>query len=141
MTRQPICLDSSALIDFAAPNEPVASLIEPLLVTPDIPVVISTISLAELVTRPARLGDFARVQALHAALLRLPGLTLVPFDADHALEAAAVRAQTNLPLPDAAIIATARRANASALIGNDHKWRTRHLGVTYHLVDDILALP
>jgi predicted nucleic acid-binding protein len=140
-TGQPICLDSSVLIDYAAPNEPVASLVEPLLIAPDVPVVISVVSVAELVTRPARTGDFALVRSLLDGLLRLPALTIVDFDWDHAVDTARVRAETNLRLPDAAIVATARRADASALLGNDRKWRTRRLGVPLHLVGDILALP
>jgi len=40
----------------------------------------------------------------------------------------------------AAIIATARLAGATALIGNDRQWRNKPLGVVYHHVDDILAL-
>ncbi len=116
-------------------------LLAPLVQSPAVTIVLSTVTLAELVVRPARAGDFARVRALHAALRGLPAVALVDFDQAHALEAAAVRAETNLRLPDAAIVATARLAAASLLLGNDRQWRTRRLGVPYHLVADILALP
>jgi predicted nucleic acid-binding protein len=59
-------------------------------------------------------------------------------DQKHALEAAHVRAQTGLKLPDAAIVATARLADAHTLIGNDRQWRNMPLGVAFLCIDDIL---
>lgn len=140
-TRRPFCFDSTSLIDYFARNEPAASLLDPLLLAPNVSVVVSTISLAELVTRATAQGNLARVATVHAALLRLPAIAVVALDQTHALETAAVRADTGLKLPDAAIVATARLANASALSGNDRQWRNKPLGVPYHLIDDILALP
>ena len=67
-------------------------------------------------------------------------MTIIDLDQRHAIEAAYVRAATGLKLPDAAIIATARLARATTLIGNDRQWRNKPLGVTYHHMDDILAL-
>ena len=137
---QPICLDSGPLIDYVALQEPVATLLRPLLEAPDVPVVISAISLAEVVGRPAMAGDTARVAAIHQALLALTGLTIVDFDQRHAVEAALVRGLTGLRLPDAAVIATARMAGAGALVGNDRQWRNKPLGVPYHHIDDIMAV-
>ena len=71
-TALPICLDSSALIDYVARQEPVFRSSRRLILAPDVPLVVSTISLTELVTRPARSGDLALVRALHAALDRPP---------------------------------------------------------------------
>lgn len=86
-------------------------------------------------------GDMARVAAIHRALLALPGLTIIDFDQRHAVEAALVRGLTGLRLPDAAVIAAARLAGAGALVGNDRQWRNKPLGVPYHHIDDILAIP
>ena len=124
-TARPLCIDSAALVDVAARHEPTTSLLAPLLHDPDVPAVVSTIALAELVTRPARSRDHARVDAILAALGGLPGLTIIDFDQQHAIETAYVRAQTGLKLPDAAIVATARLVDASALIGNDRQWRNK----------------
>ncbi|MEA2585019.1 MAG: hypothetical protein QOF33_3104 [Thermomicrobiales bacterium] len=129
------------LIAYVTGEEPVASLVAPLLEDLDLIVVVSAISLTEVVTRPARAGDRGRVDAIAAALSALPRLQFVEFDRRHALEAAFVRGQTDLKLPDAAIIVTARLANAIAIIGNDRHWRNKPLGVPYHHMDDILALP
>jgi hypothetical protein len=67
-------------------------------------------------------------------------LRCADFDQTHAIETAFVRAETRLKLPDAAIVATARLADAFAILGNDRQWRPRPLGVPYHHMDDILAL-
>src|SRR5262249_26118643 len=128
-------------IAYVTAEEPVVSLIAPLLEDIDLPIVVSTTSLTEIVARPARAGDAMRVNAVAAALTALPRFQFVDFDRCHALDAAFVRGQTDLNLPDAAIIATARLANAIAIVGNDRQWRTNPLGVPYHHMDDILALP
>lgn len=137
---RPLCFDSSALIDYFAGNDPIASLLGPLLETSAVTVVVSTISLAELVTRSAKADDQEQVEAIYAALLALPGSRLVGLDERHAIEAAFVRAETGLKLPDAAIVATARLAGAIALVGNDRRWRTADLGVPYHHLGDVSSL-
>lgn len=118
-----------------------ADLLTPLLDSPSTPVVVSTVALAELIVRPIRDGDAARVGLILSRLRSLPHLSIVDFDQRHAIETATVRARTGLKLPDAASVATARLAGASALLGNDRRWRTAPLGVPYHHLDDILALP
>jgi PIN domain nuclease of toxin-antitoxin system len=115
-------------------------LLAPLLEDADLDIVASVITLAEAVARPARAGDRQRVAAVAAALTALPRFRFIDFDRSHALEAAFVRGSTDLKLPDAAIIATARLANSIALIGNDRQWRNKPLGVPYHHMDDLLAL-
>lgn len=138
--HQPICLDSGPLIDYVAQQQPTTSLLEPMLLDPAVSIVISTITVTEAVTRPAMQDDRPRVDTIVEALRGIPGLRIVDFDQGHAVEAAIVRGLTGLKLLDAAIVATARLANASALLGNDRQWRTKPLGVPYHHIDDILAL-
>lgn len=140
LSGSPLCLDSGPLIDYIARNEPVTALLAPLMRDPRVPVVLSVVTLTEVVTRAASDGDGVRVEAIHRALLGTPGLRIVDLDQDHALATARVRAETGLKLPDAAIVATARLAGAGALLGNDRQWRGRPLGVPYHHLDDILAL-
>lgn len=136
----PICFDSAPLIDYIADEQPTTALLEQLLLNADVPIVISTITLAEVVARPAALGDEPRVRAIHGAFLQTSRLRIVDFGDEHAPETVRVRAETGPRLPDAAIVATARLAGASALIGNDRQWRAKPLDVPYHHVDDILAL-
>ena len=137
---QPLCLDSGPLIDYIVRQQPVTSLLEPILLSPGVSIVISTITLAEVITRPAIAADTARVQAIRSALLALPKLEIIGVTQAHAVEAAFVHATTGLKLADAAVLAAARLADASALLGNDRLWRSKPLGVPYHHVDDILAL-
>jgi predicted nucleic acid-binding protein len=139
-TGQPLCLDTMIVIAYVSGNEPVASLIGPLLENGDLDVVVSAITLSEAVARPARAGDRKRVNQIAAALAALPRFHLVDFDRPHALEAAFVRGQTDLKLPDAAIVATARLANAISIVGNDRQWRNKPLGLPYHHMDDLLVL-
>lgn len=136
---RPICLDTTAVIAYLTSAQPVAPLIERLIEDPGLPIVVSTITLAEAVGRPAMRGDRRRDGAIHAALLASPALSIVDLDQRHAIATADVRAATGLRLPDAAIVATARLAQASALLGNDRQWRLKPLGVPYHHIDDILA--
>ena len=137
--RQPIAIDSTGLISFLYNELPIAALIDSILSHPDAPKIISTISRAEMTTRLAIAGDHQAIAAIQRDFNEIPNLSIVDFDQRHAIEAAYVRAATGLRLPDAAIVATARLAEASALIGNDRQWRSKPLGVAYHM-DDILAL-
>lgn len=66
---------------------------------------------------------------LHRSLTRHPGVTIVASDAVHAVEAATVRTETGPKLPHAAVIATARLADAVGIIGNDRRRRGTPLGV------------
>lgn len=88
----PICLDSGPLIDYLARQRPVTDLLDPLLLDPAVPVVISTITLAEVLGRPALAGDTAVVGAIRRALLALPAFRIVDLDQAHAVETALVRA-------------------------------------------------
>jgi len=127
--HHPICFDSAAMIALITRTEPVASLVRRLLRDIDVPIVISTITLAEIVVRPARQGDLTRVRNIHSSLAALANVAVIDLDPAHAIETAIVRGLTSLRLPDAAIVATARLANASALIGNDRQWRHKPLSL------------
>ncbi|MGH2558755.1 MAG: PIN domain-containing protein [Thermomicrobiales bacterium] len=139
-TGRPIALDSGPLIDYLSDLEPVSSLLDVILRDPTVDVVLSAITLSEALVRPAQDGNYMQVASLRDAVTFLPAVVVVDFDQAHAIETAFVRAQTRLKLPDAAVVASARRANAFAILGNDRQWRNKPLGVPYHHMDDILAL-
>jgi PIN domain nuclease of toxin-antitoxin system len=103
-------------------------------------IVISAVTLAEILTPPESRADRRVIGAVRRFILALPRLTVVDFDESVAVEVAVVRAETGLKLPDAAAIATARLTNLCAIIGNDRRWKNKPLGVPYHHMDDILAL-
>ena len=137
---RPIGLDTQALIGYVEDREPIASLLARIVDDPNVPIVISTVSIAELLTLPARSADRKVLDTLLFAIASLPGMTVHSIDERTALETALVRAQTGLKLPDAAIVATARLVNALAIVGNDRQWRNRPLGVAYVHLDDIMSI-
>ena len=96
---------------------------------------VSTVSLAELLVRPYADGQPAKAQALRRALETLPGLTLVPLTTDIADAAARLRGRSGVLLPDALILATAERVQASVLT-NDRQLQQADLPVAVLVLDD-----
>lgn len=86
-------------------------------------VVISTVTLAEVLAGPLRTGNELLTAQYREALTRSPGWQVMPFDVDAAVEAARIRATYRLRLPDAIQVATAIRAGASALVTHDRALR------------------
>lgn len=138
--RQPIGVDASALIHFLENRPGYAPLLSPIFREVEPRIVISAVTLAEILAHPARGGEWDRLRRLRQAVLGLPGLVVVPLDAGTATRAAVTRGTTGLKLPDAAMIAAAQSMDACAVIGNDRVWKNRELGMPYHHLDDILTL-
>jgi len=86
-------------------------------------VVISTVTLAEVLAGPLRTGNELLTAQYREALTRSPGWQIVPFDVDTAVIAARIRATYRLRLPDAIQVATAIRAGAAALVTHDRALR------------------
>ena len=82
----------------------------------------STITLAELLTRPAQEKDLHALRDYELYLTNFPNLKLVPLDAAVAREAALVRAVTGLRMPDAIQIAAARINGADTISTNNRAW-------------------
>jgi len=79
----------------------------------------TTITLAELLTRPAQEKDPQALRDYELYLTNFPNLKLVPLDAAVAREAALVRAATGLRMPDAIQVAAARINEADTIVTND----------------------
>ena len=136
--QRPICLDSSAIIEYG--NEgAIATLVDPILEDISIPLVYSMISIAEVLVRPARARDIAAMNAISSAFISRPNAAVVPFDEQQALEAAWVRAETRMKLPDCAIISAARTSDAIGIVGVDRVWSSRPLGVPFFYLPDYLG--
>ena len=82
----------------------------------------TTITLAELLTRPAQEKDRQALRDYELYLTNFPNLKLVPLDAAVAREAALVRATTGLRMPDAIQVAAARINGADTIVTNDRAW-------------------
>ncbi|MCO5220670.1 MAG: PIN domain-containing protein [Thermomicrobiales bacterium] len=132
-----ISLDSSALIAYLAGEEPHSGVVTELLKS-GAQFVVSAITVSESLVRTVETygGDFA--EDILASLLESGRIRLVPFERRHVLEAAAIRSETRLKFPDAAIIATARVAGAIAIVGNDRAWQPKTLGIRYIHLDDVV---
>jgi predicted nucleic acid-binding protein len=82
--------------------------------------VLATVGLAEVLVGPARQDDGALFEQT-AATIRDLGFHIVPMDAAAAEDAAWIRGRTGLSLPDAAHLACAKLAGATAFITNDRE--------------------
>ncbi len=133
----PIWLDTSALLAYLENTHPNGAVIGSLIEHPGISCGISTITVSETIAGPARKGDEVAARRLRNGLTNLPRLQIEPFGMDAATAAAWIRAGLGLKFPDAGIIASARRANAVCIIGNDHRWRNKPLGLPFLLLDEL----
>ncbi len=85
----------------------------------------TTVTLAEILTAPAKVGDRQALQDYELYLTRFPNLRIVPLDVALARETALVRGETGLRTPDAIQVAAARLAGADAILTNDRRWAGR----------------
>lgn len=137
--NQPIVLDTSALLEFFSGASPMASMVSAILENDAVPLIYSTVTISEVLVRPARAGDSNLVSAIKLGLEHRVNTKIVVFDGEQAIETARVRAATNLKLPDSAIIAAARTHHAIGIVGADRQWRERELGVPFYYLPDMLA--
>ena len=86
--------------------------------------IVSTVALAEVIVRPALLGDDTMGERFANAIQSIENLQIVPTTVEIAIEAGFVRARTGLALADAVHVATARVAAASVLVTNDRRVRS-----------------
>lgn len=100
--------------------------------------VTSTLTLAEILTAPARSGDTQALQDYELYLTNFPHLQLQPLDISGARVAASIRATTGLKMPHAIQVATAIQAGASAIVSNDKQWRNKISKPEVVLLDDYL---
>jgi predicted nucleic acid-binding protein len=81
---------------------------------------ISTVTLAEVVTGPLQLGREQLAERYEASLSDPANLTLVSLTPPIAMGAARLRARYRLRLPDAVQLATALHSGAVALVSHDN---------------------
>lgn len=101
--------------------------------------VTSMLTLAELLTGPARAGNLTALRDYELYLTNFPHLQLHPFDAAVARKVALLRAATGLRTPDAIQLATATVAGATAIVGNDKGWQGKTGALALLLLDDYLS--
>ena len=85
----------------------------------DYQLVISTVTLVEVLTGPLREGDEQLADDYRQALTRPPTWLVADLTVAIATRAARIRSQTRLRLPDATILATALEVPCIALVSHD----------------------
>jgi predicted nucleic acid-binding protein len=129
---QVVALDSAPLIYYIEEHPTYLPAIEPFfdaLADGLLTAVTSTVTLAEVLTQPLRLGD-AQLAATYRELLRSStGLTLMPVTSTIAEEGARMRAAGEFRTPDAIQLATAVALGAKAFLTDDFRLTTPDLRV------------
>lgn len=98
---------------------------------------LSVVSALELLVKPFKTGNEKLLRDVELFLDHFPNLRLLDVTRAVAFKAAQVRAATGLKTPDAILVATAALYDC-ALVGNDHTWTRKHLGITYLYLADYL---
>jgi predicted nucleic acid-binding protein len=138
-----IGIDSVALIYHLEDTEPYSELTEVVFgaIAAGTPrAMISTVSVAEVLVKPFAAGRTDRVDAFERFLLALPNSVCLAPDYETAKDAARLRARYGLRMPDALLVATARRHGGQAFLTNDAELRKlRSEGLSIIVLDDYLS--
>ena len=138
---QRLCFDTNALIYLLEGVPPYHSWVDRLFSDMEQEgrqVVLSVVTEAELLVRPLRdndLGKIAKIQVTTDA----PNVSVVATSRKIAREAAAIRADIDINLPDAIIVATAIASRCDALVGNDRDCARRVKAIRYVYLEDEIA--
>lgn len=117
-----IGLDTAPLIYFMEENPDYIGTVAPFFEAFDrgeFSLVTSTVTLAEVLVRPFRMGVHALADEYRELILRTDGLDTLPVSPAIAELAAKLRADHGLRTPDAIQVATALHAGATAFLTND----------------------
>jgi len=82
---------------------------------------LSVISEAELLVKPYREKNTAALKAVELFLREFPNLKVIPVIREISRQAAIIRAESDIRLPDSIILATAINNKCDLLVGNDLK--------------------
>lgn len=123
-----VLIDTSVVLAYLSGGEPSSAqaeqLFDALVGTGRNPASLSAITVGEILVRPFRTGS-AAVAIAEGFLRHFADIRIVPVDYEVAREGARIRASTNLPMPDALIIASARVVDADVLVTGDRTWGKR----------------
>ena len=120
----PIGVDTAIFIYFIEENSRFLPLIVPLFSAADsgkIELVVSALTLLEVLVVPYRAGNVALVQRYEALLTRGRGIRMVDLNRNHMRLAAQLRAVTGVATPDALQLATSLATGCSSFLTNDRR--------------------
>lgn len=119
-----LALDSSCLISYLNASEITSRasrwVLDGLVATGRCDAIVSTVTVAEVLHHPVQVGSQA-VREVTSFLDSLEELQIRSADFLVAAEAARIRAETGIPLPDALVIATAVLTSSQVLVTNDRR--------------------
>lgn len=121
-----IGLDTAPFIYFVEDVAPYADLVEPIfrLLESGRPIAVtSTITLAEVLTKPLSDKNLQLVDEIKFILRSFSALSMIPVDEAIAEAAALIRARYTLRLPDALQVASAIQGGATLFITNDGRFK------------------
>ena len=125
---QPILVDTSVVLAYVGGAEPTSGLarqvFDAFAATGRNPTALSAVTVTELLVRPFRRGA-AAVATAEGFLRHFGDLRLVDITYVVAREAARIRAATDLPTPDALIVASAVASEIGLVVTNDRSWPAR----------------
>jgi predicted nucleic acid-binding protein len=120
----PVGVDTAVFIYFIEENERFLPAIAPLFGAADsgrLQLVVSALTLLEVLVVPYRAGDSALAQRYEAVLTRSRGVRMVDLTRVHLRLAAQLRAATGVATPDALQLAASLAARCSAFLTNDRR--------------------
>lgn len=101
-----------------------------------IELLLSVVSLSEILVKPWQEGDGDHAGRIRVALESLPGMRFADVTPAEAADGAALRGRTGLPLPEALIVASIVNQGARAIITNDKTWRAKKLPCRILMLDE-----
>ena len=135
-----VYIDANSLIYSMERVEPYRSLLEPMWQEAqdgNITIVSSPVLLVEVLVKPLRDGDI-EIEMQYRELFRVDAVTLLGASDVVFEDAARLRANTRLAIPDAIHAATAIRAGCDLFVTNDTDFR-RVRGLPIIILDDLLV--
>lgn len=82
-------------------------------------ITLSVINEAELLVKPYRENNLAALEAINFFLEEFPNLSIIPLSREISQQAAKIRAESGLRLPDAMVLATAIGNQCDLFLGDD----------------------
>ncbi len=120
--HQNLMLDTNAIIYFLDGTPSFVDLLIPLfelLEQSRLKACLSVITEAELLVKPYREKNSAAIEAVNFFLDEFPNLKIIPVTREISRQAAKIRSELDIRLPDAIILATALNNQCDIMVGND----------------------
>jgi predicted nucleic acid-binding protein len=120
----PVGIDTAIIIYLIEENQRFSPVIAPLFEAADageLELVVSALTLLEVLVVPYRAGNIALAERYEAVLTRSRGVRMIDLTREHMRLAAQLRAASSVATPDALQLATCLASRCSAFITNDRR--------------------